>query len=239
MAPKARKSQTSNWLEPLRSLIDGSFKLPGGKLPGEFLKTLGRKKTLGHLTRISETKGGGSTALGRREREKGCPLGFLFLFFALLFGPNLVGLATAGELQVSPLATETDTGRHVFQVELATTEAARTRGLMFRDALAPDHGMLFDYGDLRHISMWMKNTLIPLDMVFLDEAGRVVKISVDATPGSLESITSDGLARGVLELLAGTAARIGVRPGDKVSHQVFGDPPEVPEDKTPANVQGG
>lgn len=200
------------------------------------------------MTRFNETRGGGNTALGRREREKGCPLGFLFLILAFLFGASCAEMARAGEFDVTPLTPlmpltpltiNTDTGRHVFEVELAATEDARTRGLMFRDVLAPDRGMLFDYGTPRHISMWMKNTLVPLDMVFLDAVGRVVKVSVDATPGSLDSIDSEGLARAVLELLAGTVDQINLRPGDKVSHQVFGDWPGVPKDKTQANAHGG
>lgn len=191
------------------------------------------------MTRFRETGGGGDTVQGRREREKGCPLGFLFLFFVALFGLGLGISAQAGDFDFTPLAIETATGRHVFEVELANSRESRERGLMFRDVLAPDRGMLFDYEIPRHITMWMKNTLIPLDMVFLDPAGRVVKISVDATPGSLESIESDGRVRAVLELLAGTVARIDVRPGDKIYHQVFGDPPVGLKAETQTNTHGG
>jgi uncharacterized membrane protein (UPF0127 family) len=112
-------------------------------------------------------------------------------------------------------------GRFRFSVEMAVTPAQRQQGLQGRRRMPADAGMLFDFGGDQPVSMWMLNTVIPLDMVFLDRNGRVVKIVERTEPFSLETISSDGPVRGVLELNAGSAARIGLKPGSRVLHPMF------------------
>lgn len=102
----------------------------------------------------------------------------------------------------------------IFNVELARTEQEQRHGLMFRTHMAADHGMLFDFGSEQPISMWMKNTYMPLDMFFIGEDGRIHNIVSDTTPESLTPINSDGEVRYVLEVNAGTAARTGIVAGD-------------------------
>lgn len=126
------------------------------------------------------------------------------------------------DFERSELEIETADGTvHGFRVYLARTSKQHARGLMFVTELAADQGMLFDYRRPRRVSMWMKNTLIPLDMLFLRADGTIANIAQRTVPGSLAAINSDGKVRGVLELNGGTAARLGLRPGDRVRHPVF------------------
>ena len=113
-------------------------------------------------------------------------------------------------------------GPHKFTVELAATPAQLEQGLMFRRSLAPDSGMLFDFQVPSMATMWMKNTLIPLDMLFVDAQGRIVNIHQRAVPGSLETIAAAAPVRAVIELNGGTATRLGIRPGDRVVFPIFG-----------------
>jgi uncharacterized membrane protein (UPF0127 family) len=119
------------------------------------------------------------------------------------------------------LAIETSNGTHRFKIELARTPAQQSQGLMFRQRLAADSGMLFVYPAPYRISMWMKNTLIPLDMVFIGADGRVVDIAQRTVPQSLRPISSSEPALAVLEVNAGTASRLGIRKGDVVRHAAF------------------
>jgi uncharacterized membrane protein (UPF0127 family) len=112
-------------------------------------------------------------------------------------------------------------GRHDFTVELATTPAQMEQGLMFRRSLAADAGMLFDYRAPSMATMWMKNTLIPLDMLFVDAGGHIVNIHERAVPGSLATIGAAAPVRAVVELNGGTASRLGIRPGDRVIFPIF------------------
>ena len=121
----------------------------------------------------------------------------------------------------SGLWIESGGARHFFRVELAETPAQQARGLMFRDRLAADAGMLFVYDTPRHVSMWMKNTLVPLDMLFLAADGAIVRIARWATPLSRETIPSGAPVTAVLELAGGAADRLGLAPGDRVRHPVF------------------
>ena len=111
--------------------------------------------------------------------------------------------------------------RHLFQVEVARDEAAHERGLMYRRSLAPDQGMLFDFGRPRPAAMWMRNTYIPLDILFIDQAGRISKIHPQAKPHDETPIESNGRVLAVLELPGGTAARLGLAVGDHVRHPLF------------------
>jgi uncharacterized membrane protein (UPF0127 family) len=97
------------------------------------------------------------------------------------------------------------------------------RGLMFRKELAPDRGMLFDFGQERPVAMWMRNTYVPLDMFFIRGDGLIVNIARDTVPLSERTIEAVAPVRYVLEVPAGTAARIGARPGDRVRHQAIPD----------------
>ena len=107
--------------------------------------------------------------------------------------------------------------RH-FTVEVATTDAQRQRGLMFRQDMAPDAGMLFLYPSEREITMWMENTVLPLDMIFFAADGRIIRIAERTVPFSTTVIYSEGPARGVVEVNGGTAERLGIRVGDKVEY---------------------
>ncbi|MFQ5562858.1 MAG: DUF192 domain-containing protein [Parvularculaceae bacterium] len=122
------------------------------------------------------------------------------------------------------LVIVSETGEHRFRIEIADTDESRRLGLMYRTELAADAGMLFIYDEPRPISMWMKNTLIPLDMAFIDGDGVIRRIAADTTPRSLESISSGAPAVAVLEVNAGTFARLGVKPGDRVRHSRFSKP---------------
>jgi uncharacterized membrane protein (UPF0127 family) len=110
----------------------------------------------------------------------------------------------------------------VLRIYLAETPSQRSRGLMFVRSLPPDWGMLFLYEQPRMISMWMKNTFIPLDMVFIDGAGVVVDVVANTRPGSLDSITPKARAVAVLEINAGLAAQLDIAAGATVHYQAFG-----------------
>ena len=111
---------------------------------------------------------------------------------------------------------KTDSGDHNFNIEVATTDQERALGLMFRRSLPENGGMLFLYDQPQPAAMWMKNTLIPLDMVFISPEGKVHRIEANAEPFSTAVIPSEGDIVGVLELKGGEAGRIGLKRGDKV-----------------------
>lgn len=144
-----------------------------------------------------------------------------FLLLALLLMP-LGASAQQVAFEKSKLELVDSTGaRHAFTVELATTQDQLTQGLMFRKSLAADAGMLFDFGHPRLVAMWMKNTLIPLDMLFLDKAGTVIHIEEFAVPGSLEPRGPQGAVLGVLEVAGGTVRRLKLKTGDRAIHPLF------------------
>lgn len=112
-------------------------------------------------------------------------------------------------------------GRQRFQVEIAATRAQQERGLMFRKSLAPDRGMLFTYAKPQRVAYWMKNTLIPLDIIYIAPNGRILSIARNARPHDETPLASGGLVLGVLELAGGRAAQLGILPGDRVLHRIF------------------
>jgi len=116
-----------------------------------------------------------------------------------------------------------DGTRHDFNVEMAMTSAQQTVGLMFRPSVPPDAGMLFDWGAPRDSQMWMRNTIAPLDMVFINADGTIRSIAENTVPQSLAIIDSRGPVRATLELAAGTTKRLNIRVGDKVIQRIFGD----------------
>jgi uncharacterized membrane protein (UPF0127 family) len=162
-----------------------------------------------------------------KDRVSGALRG-LVLIAALLV--VVAGLAQAGWRQVAVesfeqdrLTVVTEDGeRHDFRVELARTPEQQSQGLMYRRSLDADAGMLFVYRPPRHVSMWMKNTLIPLDMLFIDADGRVVRVAERTVPMSTETIESGRRVKGVLELNGGTADRLGIEPGARILHPAFG-----------------
>lgn len=113
------------------------------------------------------------------------------------------------------------TGVHVFAVELAADDASRAKGLMFRRELPEGRGMLFDFHREQEISMWMENTYIPLDMIFIAGDGRIRHIAENTVPLSRATVSSRGPVRGVLEVIAGTVRKLGIAPGDRVAHPIF------------------
>lgn len=108
-----------------------------------------------------------------------------------------------------------------FEVDMATTEAQREHGLMFRKELGAYEGMLFDFFREQPVAFWMKNTLIPLDMVFIAADGTVRHVHANAVPMSTDTIPSEGPVRAVLEINGGTARMLGIKVGDKVKHAIF------------------
>ncbi len=113
-------------------------------------------------------------------------------------------------------------GVHAFSVELATNDAERERGLMFVKHLPEGQGMLFDFKSDQPVSFWMHNTYIPLDMIFIRSDGVIAHIAENAKPLSDALIPSEAPVRAVLEVIAGTAAKFGIKPGDRVSGSIFG-----------------
>ncbi len=150
------------------------------------------------------------------------------LLILLLLTPLTAQAQTAAqpELPKEPLSIVTRNGkRHDFQVEMALDQAQQTTGLMFRPSVPADGGMLFDWGVPRDSSMWMRNTISSLDMLFINADGTVRRIAEDTVPGSLAVIESRGPVRATLELAAGTARRLDIRVGDKVQSRIFGNAP--------------
>jgi uncharacterized protein len=139
---------------------------------------------------------------------------------------GLFPLSSDAQLQhfaTSELTIVSATGSHRFTVEVAETPAQMEQGLMFRRSLPENAGMLFDYKQPTVATMWMRNTLIPLDMLFVDAQGRIVNIRERAVPQSLDVIAALAPVRAVIELNGGTAARLGIAPGDRVEHAIFGN----------------
>jgi uncharacterized protein len=149
-----------------------------------------------------------------------------FLLVVLLWIGFATGTHAAAPLQTfdkSRLVIETATGPRYFDIELALTPAQQEQGLMYRQKLAPNAGMLFDFGDTAERAFWMKNTLIPLDMLFIAADGHVADIHERAVPLSENIIESHALARAVLELNGGTVARLHIKVGDVVHYKAFGN----------------
>ena len=141
------------------------------------------------------------------------------LWFIVLVAAMACAPARAGGLETLQIVTAT--GPHNFQVEIANDDATRERGLMDRRYMPADRGMLFEFDRDGPVSFWMKNTYIPLDMIFISRSGVVTRIVADAEPLSERVIPSGGPCAAVLELNGGVAAAIGVKVGDKVRHPFF------------------
>lgn len=141
---------------------------------------------------------------------------FSFLVFTLVFA---TAPALAAERETLEIASKT--GVHAFSVELATTEAEREKGLMYRKSLPEGQGMLFDFHRDQEVGFWMRNTYIPLDMIFIRGDGRIWRIAENTEPLSEKIVPSNGPVRAVLEVIGGTARKLGIAPGDRVAHPIF------------------
>jgi uncharacterized membrane protein (UPF0127 family) len=132
-----------------------------------------------------------------------------------------VPLPLSAQEALEKLEVITSTGTHPFSVEVMRTPEQLAQGLMFRRYMPDDRGMLFDFKTEQPVQFWMKNTYLPLDMIFISKAGKIVSIAENAEPLSEKLIPSGGPVLGVLEVNAGTAARIHAQPGDTVRASIF------------------
>lgn len=130
--------------------------------------------------------------------------------------------APARAAEKATIEIVSSTGVHAFDVTLATNEKERERGLMFVKHLPEGQGMLFDFKTDQPVSFWMHNTYISLDMFFIRSDGTITHIAASAKPLSDAMIPSDGSVRAVLEVIAGTADKLGIKPGDHVAGSIFG-----------------
>lgn len=148
----------------------------------------------------------------------------LLLLLLTLFALSapVAAAESGGTFPRSTLEIATADGRRLaFSVELAQDNAQRGLGLMYRQKMAADAGMLFDFQTDQDVAMWMKNTFIPLDMLFVRADGTIHRIVERTVPQSLETIWSQGKVRAVLEVNGGTVSRLGIRPGDTLVHGIF------------------
>lgn len=151
------------------------------------------------------------------------------LALALPPGPALAPMASAWaadgapqpQIPVEALEIATARGVITFEVEVARTDEQRTIGLMFRKQVPERSGMLFDFKVDQPVYMWMKNTLIPLDMLFIRADGSIARVAAMTTPLSTETISSGEPVRAVLEIAGGAAKKLGIKPGDRVAHPLF------------------
>lgn len=157
------------------------------------------------------------------RRYRGAPLLLsALLSAAALLAPVLAGRtarADDGDFQRTTLEIRSAHGRELFQIRIAATAAQQERGLMFETRLAADAGMLFPQSEPRIVTMWMKNTYIPLDMLFIDNGGRIVCLLANARPQSLDILSCPKPVRAVLEIGGGEAAERGIRVGDTVRYR--------------------
>jgi hypothetical protein len=141
------------------------------------------------------------------------------LLFAACVAFCAVAPAQAGGQATLEIVSKT--GVHAFTVELATDDAERSRGLMFRKELPEGRGMLFDFERDQPVAFWMHNTYIPLDMIFIRGDGSILRIAENTEPLSDRLVPSGGPVRAVLEVIAGTARKLGISPGDRVETPVL------------------
>jgi uncharacterized protein len=177
------------------------------------------------LRRLSGTAEGGRrrAATSRRTASASSSAStFMLLVTTLAFGwiVSAASLARAAE-PLQRLEIASASGTHVFQIELARSPAEREKGLMFRRYLPKDRGMLFDFGAPEPAAMWMENTYLPLDMLFIRADGTVARIETHTEPLSRRVIAAGEPVLGVLELNAGVCDELGIKPGDRVTHPMF------------------
>ncbi|KIC44471.1 hypothetical protein RA28_16290 [Ruegeria sp. ANG-S4] len=139
----------------------------------------------------------------------------------------LLGTAAGAECRADRVELRNDSAQIRFDIEVARTPQERSRGLMFREQLPTRAGMLFVFDPPQRVAFWMKNTLIPLDMIFTDRTGTVTHVHEGAIPGDLTPIDGGDSVYTVLEINAGLAARYGIRPGTHLRHEVFSQGPAI------------
>ena len=165
--------------------------------------------------------------LARISRRRTLGVAMLFLTVAVVFfvtgvpEPKSVLAQSPTSFSKTSVVIETQTGVQRFTMELADAPGQHARGLIGRQSLAADAGMLFVYARPRQVSMWMKDTLIPLDMLFVRSDGIITRIVERTTPLSLATIRSEQTVRAVIELNAGSAKRLGIEVGNRVIHDAF------------------
>jgi uncharacterized membrane protein (UPF0127 family) len=144
----------------------------------------------------------------------------LFLTLAFVLVP-FVAAPRADAMEKGTLEIATKDGVRVFNVDVAVTDEEREKGLMFRKDVPDGYGMLFDFKQDEEVTMWMKNTLVSLDMIFIRHDGTIARIAENTQIESERIIPSGGPVRAVLEVAAGTAKKYGIAPGDKVGYPIF------------------
>ncbi len=142
-------------------------------------------------------------------------------YLAVLLFIFLTAARSAHSADRQTLEIASKTGVHLFSVEMADNDASREQGLMFRKELPEGRGMLFDFEREQNVGFWMKNTYIPLDMIFIRADGRILHIAENTKPLSTRVISSNGPVLAVLEVIGGTARKLGIAPGDQVAHPIF------------------
>ncbi len=148
-------------------------------------------------------------------------------FVAPILSFLILGGAAWAECRADRVSVRNDQAEIRFDVELAITPQERSRGLMFREHLPNRSGMLFVFDPPQRVAFWMKNTLIPLDMIFLDQTGTVTRVHQGAIPGDLTQIEGGDSVYAVLEINAGLSARYGIAPGTQMQHEVFSQGPAI------------
>jgi uncharacterized protein len=164
----------------------------------------------------------------RSSRKSAAVLAAFFFLLALTRAAfALDGSPQVLPLDPAPVTIATQSGEKSFQVEIADTGGERAIGMMHRKSMPRDQGMLFVFETSRMVTMWMKNTYVPLDIIFIDEKGAIAAIRADAAPLSLDIIGSGGEVRFALELNAGAAKANGMSVGDRVRHPVIDTVPKT------------
>ncbi|MEN3930706.1 DUF192 domain-containing protein [Microvirga sp. W0021] len=157
-----------------------------------------------------------------RSRLSSLAIAVMSVVFIATASSHLCAQQLVQVQQFDPLTIVTVNGeRHVFKVEKADTDEKRQRGLMFRKELPSDQGMIFDFGDPIPVAMWMKNTYIPLDMIFIRKDGSIARIAENTEPLSTRVIDSGEPVLSVLELAGGVTSKLGIKAGDRVEYPIF------------------
>ncbi len=151
------------------------------------------------------------------------------LIFILLAVPALAQTSKDDVVdfgQPVPLTIVSEDSSHTFMIERAVSLDQQARGMMFRESMDPDSGMLFEFDQPKIATIWMKNTPLPLDILFVRSNGKILKIEHMAQPYKLRSASSEAIVAAVLELQGGRSKELGIMPGDLVQHEFFGTEPK-------------
>lgn len=195
--------------------------MTGASEPSLTVEALGE---YGNTSRIASMPGGASRMISYFSSVNRSLRVLVAIAVAALMPALVAAAAGSVTFEESSLAIEAAHDRFEFQVEMAVSPEQRRQGLMFRESLEEDHGMLFDFGKPQRASMWMRNTYVPLDMLFIDAEGHITQIAANTQPLSDAVVASREPVRAVLELRAGVSAKLGIKPGDRVIHPLFTEP---------------